>query len=136
MNNINVIDQNIERIRNEVYNLESSPLITQQKVNILQNRIHKYKEELISIKNTQERGINPMAFCLGFSICHLTLLFTKKKVFFELERKALSHVLVCTGVGLLNGYIVGLNWGKNLGKRWRIDYNINYLDKVHKKLNT
>lgn len=91
----------------------------------------KLKEYLTSLQNhkTNNKGIfNSTFFLLGVCCSHTFIIYQKKMVLHEFERKAFPHMATCLGIGLASGFIIGAIYGNSA-------INTRKYNRIEKKLN-
>lgn len=74
---------------------------------------------------TDLKGFNKTAGLIGLAALHTTAIYSKKLVLHEFERKALPHLGMCIGVGLLFGIVFGQTYGSNYHQYSRADNLLN-----------
>jgi len=97
----------------------------------------KLNEYLTSIQNHKQKNkgfFNPTFFLLGLCGYHTFIIYQKKMVLHEFEKKAIPHMATCLGVGLAAGLIVGSIFGnsfKNSRRYSKLENELSY--KLNKK---
>jgi hypothetical protein len=79
---------------------------TENASNNFRTELTKSKNELKDIKS-KIKGFNGWAFFLGAATYHIFTIYAKKKLLYEMQQKALPHMGITLGVGIVTGFIFG-----------------------------
>ena len=77
------------------------------------SQISKAKQSLKLFQSEKLKGFNYWAAFLGLAITHTTMIYSKKQVLHQMERKAIPHLGICFGVAIGSGLIVGQMFGSS-----------------------
>lgn len=76
------------------------------------NLLEEYQKNLPSIKKNFGSFNLYFAF-LGLAGTHTFIIYSKKLVLHQMEKKAIPHIGLCLGAGLLAGFVVGNIYGSS-----------------------
>lgn len=93
--------------KRELYQFEMSSLKTQTKIIKFQKeQINKSIERLKRVRRDLY-GFNLWAAFAGTALFHMTTISYTKKLLYEMERGAPTHIALCVAFGVASGYLVG-----------------------------
>lgn len=96
-------------LRNKLFKFEIMSLKSQKLTdNFRKNEILKSLKKLEDIRSTLY-GFNLSAFFVGIGLVHISQIYIKRVLLYEMGKKAVIHILSCLGAGILFGYIYGRN---------------------------
>lgn len=73
-----------------------------------------YRNCLEKFKTSKLGCFNYTMFLFGLLATHTGIIFYSKQVLHEMESKALRHMGICLGVGLVSGLVFGSIYGKSI----------------------
>ncbi len=114
MNNKYVIDKIESNITNKMLQFEVNPIKSNSKLKTLETECKDLLVHLKEFNDKKLKGFNKYAFFICFASFNLYRLYSQRKVLYELESKAINHIILCTIFGLTGGYSFGYIFGNNI----------------------
>lgn len=107
------IDSIILNLRKKLHEFEFTPLKSRKKIAIFQKKVILQTLEDLEAIESEIKGFNMQACCLGIALYHYSYISFKKILLYEMGKKAFSHLGICLSIGLLSGVIFGNYFGKS-----------------------
>ena len=83
--------------------------------------LQEYLNTLNYFKGSQLGKFNSTFFLIGLASSHLFLIYSQKKVLHQMEQKAIPHLGLVLGVGVLSGLVVGSIYGSSISNTRQTD---------------